>query len=243
MIKNERGAVVVEASIAFSTFIFTIFVLYSLVNICLAQAKINVAVNCAAKEISQYSYLYSLTDIPGIHADIAEKGELANGSVSNVVDGIEAMYNAIGNVPDTGVEEAYNTGKAAYEQMKSGVDTALDDPKAFILSMAYSLGDSAIAEVMNELCERLAQVLVKKNLVSEKGGSVEAYLKNMGVVKGEKGYFDGISFEGTEFFPDGNENPVIKIVASFDVSVMRLLNTDIKFHICVCGHTKPWSVS
>jgi len=241
MMKNERGAVVVEASIAFSTFIFTIFVMYSMVNICLAQAKINVAVNCAAKEISQYSYLYSLTGIPGIHADVHEEGELANGSVSNVVGGIEAMYDAIGNAPDTGLEKTYDTGKAAYEQMKSGVDTALDDPKAFILSMAYSLGDSGANAGLDWLAESLGKVMVKKNLVSEKGGSVDGYLKSMGVVRGEKGYFDGISFQGSEFFPSGE--PVIKIVASFDVSVMRLLNTDIKFHICVCGQTKPWAVS
>lgn len=241
MMKNERGAVVVEASIAFSTFLFALFVIYSMVNVCLAQAKMNVAVNSAAKEISQYSYLYSLTGIPGIQQDAADKAGLANGSMSEVVGGIEAMYDAIGNAPNTSLSETSNSGKAAFDRIQSGVDTALEDPKEFILSMAYSLGTSGANAGLGKLCGEFAQVLVKKNLVPEKGGDVESYLKHLGVVPNGGKYFDAISFSDSEFFPSGD--PIIQVVASFDVSVIRLLNMDLKFHICVCGKTKAWSVS
>lgn len=239
--KNERGAVVVEASIAFSTFIFAIFVIYSMVNVCLAQAKMNVAVNCAAKEISQYCYLYSLTGLPSMQKDAADKAALSNGAVNSVIGGVEAMYNAIGNAPNTGLSETYNSGKAAYEKIQSGVDTAIDDPKEFILSCAYSAGTSGMNHLLGEAGEGLARVMVKKNLVSEKGGSVEGYLKHLGVVPKDGGYFNGISFEGTEIYATGE--PIIQVAASFDLSVIHVLNTDVKFHICVCGKTKAWEVS
>ncbi len=241
MKKNERGAVVVEASIAFSVFIFAIFIIYSMVTVCLAQAKINVAVNCAAKEISQYCYLYSLTDLPSMQKDAADKAGLANGAVDSVVGGIEAMYDAIGNAPNSSLSDTYNSGKAAYDRIQSGVDTVIEDPKEFILSAAYSAGTSLANDGLGAAGGMLAKAMVKKNLVTAKGGSVEAYLKQLGVVPNGGSYFNGISFEGTEVYPSGE--PIIQIVASFDVSVIRLLDTDVKFHICVCGKTKAWSVA
>jgi hypothetical protein len=42
-LKNEQGA---------------IFIILSIITICYAQAKIGTALNAAAKEISQYTYLY-----------------------------------------------------------------------------------------------------------------------------------------------------------------------------------------
>ena len=55
--KRERGAIIVEATISLTMFIFAMFTLYSLVNICYVQSKMSVAVNVAAKEMSQYAYL------------------------------------------------------------------------------------------------------------------------------------------------------------------------------------------
>lgn len=56
--KKQKGAIVVEATIALSAFMFAIFTILSIVNICFIQARLGVALNTAAKEISQYSYLY-----------------------------------------------------------------------------------------------------------------------------------------------------------------------------------------
>lgn len=38
-IKDERGAIVVEATISFTTFIFLLYIIYSIVDICYIQAK------------------------------------------------------------------------------------------------------------------------------------------------------------------------------------------------------------
>ena len=241
MVKNERGAIVVEASIAFTTFLFVLFIIYSIMNCCIAQAKMNVAVNCAAKEISQYAYLYSITGIGKLHEDIDAEGKLADSTVHTVVGGIETMYDAIGNAPNSSVTEFSNSGKKAYDDIKSGVDVVLDDPKKFILSCAYSGASDLFNGGLGELGETLAKAMVKKNLVSGKGNSVDAYLKHLGIVPNGTDYFGAISFEGTEILTNNGNN--IQIVASFDVSVVRLLNMDVKYHICVCGKTKAWKVS
>lgn len=57
--ETGRGAIVVEATIALTTFIFAIFIILSVVDICYVQSKMSVALNSASKEMSQYAYLYS----------------------------------------------------------------------------------------------------------------------------------------------------------------------------------------
>ena len=59
--KKENGAIVVEATISLTAFMFAILTVIMVLDICYTQAKIGIALNATAKEISQYSYLYSLT--------------------------------------------------------------------------------------------------------------------------------------------------------------------------------------
>ena len=68
-ISDEKGAIVIEATLSLTFFMFLIVMLLSIVNICIAQAKIAVALNETAKEISQYSYMYTLTGINEIQAE------------------------------------------------------------------------------------------------------------------------------------------------------------------------------
>ena len=51
--KKERGAIVVEATISLTAFIFAIFTILMIVDVCYTQAKISTALNSATKEISQ----------------------------------------------------------------------------------------------------------------------------------------------------------------------------------------------
>ena len=60
-IKSESGSVTIEATISLTAFMFAIVTLLTIVNICMIQARMSVAINTTAKELSQYSYLYSLT--------------------------------------------------------------------------------------------------------------------------------------------------------------------------------------
>lgn len=51
---KERGAVVVEAVISMTAFMFAILIILSITDIAYTQSKMAVALNSAAKEISQY---------------------------------------------------------------------------------------------------------------------------------------------------------------------------------------------
>lgn len=54
---NDEGAIVVEASIAVPVYAFIIFTILTLVNICYAQAKVQIALNSAARQFSEMAYV------------------------------------------------------------------------------------------------------------------------------------------------------------------------------------------
>ena len=63
--KNQEGAVVIEATISLTAFMFLIITILAITNICLAQAKIGTMVNGIAKDVSNYTYVYSMTGLHG----------------------------------------------------------------------------------------------------------------------------------------------------------------------------------
>ena len=54
MRKRQEGIATVEAIISLTIFIFVFTAIYSIINLCLVQAKVQMALNTSAKEISQY---------------------------------------------------------------------------------------------------------------------------------------------------------------------------------------------
>ncbi len=250
MSKKEKGAIVVEATIALTSFIFMIYILLTIILMSLAQAKINIAVNCAAKEISQYFYLYSLTGLDKMAGLAEEKGNLADGGVDKVANGIETLYDEIGNIEkgNASLDSVKNSGKSAYEDIKSGVNTVTDDPKQFILSAAYATGEDLYEFFKSSGGQMLVKSMVKKNLrasteTSDLNTSVERFLKYCRVVPSGTSYMAGLDFSKTEITPQGTDNDlIIKIVCDYDVSVIRLLGIDYTFHMTACGKTQAWAV-
>ncbi len=57
---SEKGMVTIEATIALTTFLFAFMMIFSIITICRVQAKMQVALNNTAQEISQYSYIYGI---------------------------------------------------------------------------------------------------------------------------------------------------------------------------------------
>ena len=56
--ENEKGAIIVEASIALPIFMFAMMMLLFVVQVSYAQARIAVATDRTAKEMAKYTYMY-----------------------------------------------------------------------------------------------------------------------------------------------------------------------------------------
>ena len=61
--QKESGAIIIEATIALTTFMFAIVSILFVAHICYAQAKIGTVIDGVAKDLSEFSYVYSLTGL------------------------------------------------------------------------------------------------------------------------------------------------------------------------------------
>lgn len=90
---KERGAIVVEASIAVPVYVFIIFTIMSITNICYAQAKVQVALNSAARHLSEISYILYAT---GIMETGGHNGGKSSATAQQISDEMNTMLSGWG---------------------------------------------------------------------------------------------------------------------------------------------------
>lgn len=240
---NERGAIVVEATISLSAFMFAIFMILSIVNICFIQAKIGIALNTAAKEISQYSHLYYALGVNNLEAQFNEGTQDSKQLAQDTIDGLGIMMSSL-----AGAQQDLQSGdfEGMVGQLDQGVtnteslitqysDKINEDPTGFILGMGKMATNELKEEGKVLLAQILAKSFMKKNLISSPGGDPDAYLKSYGVVDG----MDGLNFNYTSFLAYGTSNE-IQLVCTYEVKVLQLLNVDFKFKIRQMSKTTAW---
>lgn len=255
-LKSESGAVTVEATISLSAFMLLIVTILTIINICIAQARISYAINTTAKEISQYSYLYALTGLNESQAKLAEAGKKDTLPINQVFNDLNTMYNEIENLGDSGLSSDSNVEDIANKwdeiakslsslkdsgtAVISDIETIADNPKQIIFGVAKLAGNTAMDAAKSKLItEPLAKAMCKKHLVDAKGGDVEAYLKRLGVVPDVTGsYYKGLDFNGSTLFPDGSNK--IKICVSYNIKVIALLPINYSFHFHQTAITHGW---
>lgn len=252
---SESGAVTVEAAIALPIFMFAIITILSIVNICTAQARITAAVNTTAKEISQYTYMYSLTGFQKTHQEWANAGSEASGKVSTIVETTNAVFNEIEKLANSGLHVPENmddllsqaeTILGSAENLQ-GHAQALDDlfsdlakdPKKLIFGLAKLVASKAINQGMSKLIAApLAKHMCKKHLVSEKDGSVDAYLKSLFIVPNGTSYLNGLDFGQSTMFVDGDSR--IAITCKYKIKPIQLLPIKLEFTFRSTAITKLW---
>lgn len=257
-VNKERGSITIEATISLSAFMFTIFTVLTVVNICLIQAKMAFALNNTAKEISQYSYLYALTGLVETQKDAYESGKESTEDITAIINDVSDVYDGIQSLSETAtsigsgadvsdISNAWDKIKGelgdvkdAGLSIKSSVEDIASDPKSVIFGLAKLAGNKALDYGKSKLiAEPLTKVLIKKHLVNSKDGDINATLKRLYIQPSSTGsYFDGISFEGSQIFPNGS--PDIRVCATYDVKVIPLLPIDFKFTFSQCALTRGW---
>ena len=81
----------------------------------------------------------------------------------------------------------------------------------------------------------MAKAFMSKNLKAFAGDDPDAFLRRLHVVDG----MDGLDFRYTSLMAYGSSN-VIQLVCTYEVRVMRLLNTDFTFTFRQTARTMAW---
>lgn len=180
-IKGESGSVTIEATISLSAFMFAIVTLLTIVNICLVQARVAVAINTTAKELSQYSYLYSLTGFNKSEAELAQAAKDGTQDIDSIMSDINTVFNEIENLGNTGKSSMDNISdiskswdsavgsadkiKDAGSSLKSTIEDIAKDPKQLMFGIAKMAASEGLNLAKSRLVAApLSKVLCKKHL-------------------------------------------------------------------------------
>lgn len=247
-IRRERGSITIEATISLSAFMFAIITFLTIVNICIVQSKMSIAINSAAKELSQYSYLYAMTGLNKSEGILAESGAKTKEEINGVLSDVNTVFSEIQALGDNEVTSGDVSGllnqldnvSEAGATLKNDLEALASDPKQVAFGLLKVLGTDAINLAKSRLIAApLSKAMCKKNLVAERGGDVESYLKSLGVQPHANGsYLDGLDFSKSTIFPSGSNE--IRVNVSYDVKVIALLPIDFSFHFNQTAVTHGW---
>lgn len=257
MKKSERGAVTIEATLCLTAFIFAIVTLLSAVDVCLAQARISVAIDATAKEISQYSYLYGLTGLNEIKAELKNQGASTEAQIDNTMKGINNVFNAIQSIGDTGtstditdpseVTSAFNkikgeagSIKQSASDLKGIMEGIKDDPKSFIFGIAKLAASDALDYATSRLiAEPIATAMVQKHLKNTDTQETEQFLKKLRIVPDASGsHLGGLDFSESSLFMYGSDE--IRIVVKYKIKIIPLLPINTEYSFRQVAVTKGW---
>ena len=239
---REKGSIVVEATISLTIFIFAIFSILMLVNVYFIQARMSVALNTAAKEISQYSYLYYALGVNKYDEGISENAEDSKKTVENTITGIDTMFQSAQNAEDSlysgdfeSMMEELEKGEKSVEALYQMYDEKLEDPGQFIKGM----GKMALSELKEEgkvlIAKLLTKTFIQKNLKASPNDTADAFLRRYRVVGG----LDGLDFDYSTLMAYGTSNQ-IQLCVTYDVKLLELFNYDITYTFRQVAKTNAW---
>lgn len=241
--ENESGAIVVEATLSLTAFVFAIFTILSVVNICYIQAKMGVALDMAAKEMAQYSYLYFKIGVDELEAQLNEGTEEARDVSKQTIDGVisitdslsEARNSAASGDFDSMIENINNGADSVESLYKMYGDKVASDPKQFIIGFGKMAGNEIKEEAKVYLAQVMAKGFMQKNLKANENDDADAFLRRYRVVNG----MDGLDFKYTAMMAYGSSNKM-QLVCTYKVKVLQLLNIDFEFQFRQIAKTNAW---
>lgn len=254
---NQDGAVTIEATIALTSFLFMFIMIYSIVTVCRTQAKIQVAINSTAKELSQYSYVYSIT---GLHDAMTNLQNSAQGTkddanalagdIADVFSGIQSIGGAEVEFGDVeGMMESWDsisndlqaTG-ASLTSAQERITAMAEDPQKLLFGMAKLFASEGYEVAKSAAAEAVSRVLTQKHLKRSENDTAEAFCQAAGILPGtyfgKQTYFNGIDFSHSTLFPYGSDE--ITIVANYKMKLIQLLPIPFEFHFTQTAVTKGW---
>lgn len=261
MKKSERGYVTVEASIVLTIFMFAFLAMISVMSLIRAQITIQVGINQAAKELSQYSYIVARTGLIQKNNQINEEsqkfkeqsdqviGNLVN-FVSTVQSGaenvqktadsagqfassgkIEAAADAVSGISDTAT--SFNEIQAQAKGLYSSVSAMAENPAQIMAGLVAVVKSEGISMAKSRLIAApLSKALVAR-YIKGTGKDPDSYLKSLGIYEG----LDGLHFEASTLFDDGS---TINITVIYNARIKFPLMDKFDFTFKCNASTAVW---
>lgn len=243
-VKDEQGAIIIEAIIALTVYIFAVFTILSIVDICYTQARMSIALNSAARDLSKYSYLYYKFNFDEGQQSIAGASGDSKEMTVAIIDGTGQLMQGFAEVANASdmetlaasLDNMISSGETLSDAVNTMAESFADDPKNFMVAMGMMAANEGIDEAKSLLLAQImGKAFMEKNLVAFEGDDPDEFLKRHHVVDG----LDGLDFNGSSFMVEGKDNNIV-LTVRYEIEVMRLLDIEQTFTIQQTAKTKAW---
>ena len=263
-LNKQKGAITIEATISLTSFLFMFIMVYSIITVCRTQAKIQVAINSTAKELSQYSYVYAITGLEESTDQLEDGSSETRGQVNDLAGNIANVFGSMQSIGGEAAEMSQDVQglkdisdlKSKWQSIEGNLSEASQnfteaqqtitemakDPKAVLLGMGKIFASEGYDLAKTAAAEALARVMTERHLKRDENDTADRFCKSVGIVPGtylfKESYFNGIDFSHSKMFP-GKSNDII-IVANYKMKLLQLLPIDFEFHFTQTAHTLGW---
>lgn len=219
-LREQKGAIVIEATISLSVFIFAMFTLLSIAQIAYTQAKVSLAVDSSAKEISQYMHIYYA-------AQMDKKFTGEGGQSSEVFNGAGDVLTQIGEFL---IKVQNLTSLVPGKEAERVNDMIAFGGQLFNEGGQAMSGDSLTDIAKNLAGKGLASAVVNAHLKDWPTDTAEAFLKRNNIEEFKVG--------DVNFLEEGSKNVFISV--KYKIKVIELLKLDFSFHMSHFAYTQAW---
>lgn len=146
---GQRGAVIVEASLVLPFFMFAVFTMLSIVQMACAEARVNIALDSATKQMAEYVHVYFAA---GLDETFTGQNGKSSAIANEVADFLSQLGQGLGNLDQELGQFVDNSGKALH-------------------------GDSLTALVQDGIGAVVAEQMLKNNLKDDPSDTAEAFMK------------------------------------------------------------------
>jgi len=255
-IRNEKGSITLESVVSFTAFLFLMVTIISLLNFCRAQAIMSKMVNEIAKEMSQYSYLYSVSGIQNLDKTVtktaAEKKKDLDAVANNFNDITSQISSMIVSKQDKDavdtpeeislistaqIDKYIESGNALDTKSRAMLESFKSigsNPAGYMKAIGYVLAEAVSDQVKSVLAENLSKAMSRKYLGAS-DEEIDSVLAGLNIVDG----FDGLDFRYSQMFHSQKPDDII-ITVVYDVELIQLLDLDLKATFVQTAHARAW---
>ncbi|MFL8887426.1 hypothetical protein ACKA01_03085 [Helcococcus kunzii] len=227
--KNEKGAIVVEATLSLTVYIILIFMILSIIDMANTQAKLKVTMNNIAKEMSQFAYAYHAAGLDEAEKNLLKGNEKVDSSIENIEGAFNSVKDSLDSAKSGDIEGANKSGKEAGQQFKDAWgDVSLGDGAAWLLGHASNWGKE-------EIITKYARSYMMNNLKDFREDSLDAFVKRHHILTSG----DIFDFKGSRFVEKGLGTDII-LKMKYEIELFDFFDLNFKVKINETAQTKAW---
>jgi hypothetical protein len=227
VLKTRCGSATVEAAIILPIVIIVFVSILSVVRIVGTYERVQHALNQVASDLSQYSYLYSISGLQEKHDEVVDDIEKAKDELFDQQDAINAFYGTIQSFTGEitfAVQENFidvltkkiidiQDGGGSFEDLSEQIDKVLADPMGELRIIGLALSDTLFGRSKTALFSVVTKSMIKERLSKSLSIPSKDLEKNLRIKDG----ISGLDFSGSSFFDD---KQTIDLVVEYTIKPM-----------------------